>query len=285
GALRLGESNVGTVRTSPGGVARNVAHNLALLGVRTRLVTAYGDDDRGRILRDACRRAGVDDGLSPVFAGERTSAYLYLTERDGEMHAAVNDMAICERLTPALLDARMAAINESDAVVTDANLPEETLAYLAEHCAAPLIADAVSETKCRRLKGILWKLHAIKPNRSEIAALTGVSPKCEADFRRAAEALRRAGTERVYLSLGAEGLYVSVGEENFLTPVIASNIVSTTGAGDAMTAALVWAELQGLSPAETARAALAAASITMESAETVHPALNERALRARAEIV
>ena len=38
------DSNPGQVRTSLGGVGRNIAHNMALLGLDVRLLTAFGDD-------------------------------------------------------------------------------------------------------------------------------------------------------------------------------------------------------------------------------------------------
>ena len=39
------DSNPGTVRLSLGGVGRNIAHNLALLGTDVHLLTAYGDSN------------------------------------------------------------------------------------------------------------------------------------------------------------------------------------------------------------------------------------------------
>ena len=38
------DSNPGRVRLSPGGVGRNIAHNLALMGVETSLITALGGE-------------------------------------------------------------------------------------------------------------------------------------------------------------------------------------------------------------------------------------------------
>ena len=47
GALGPG-LNPGHVTTSLGGVGRNIAHNLCLLGQQTAMVTVMGDDDFGR---------------------------------------------------------------------------------------------------------------------------------------------------------------------------------------------------------------------------------------------
>ena len=167
GALRERDSNPGRIALSAGGVGRNIACNLARLGVRVELVAALGQDAFADALRADCACSGVGLSLSPVFPGETSSAYLYIADEAGDMRLAVNDMAICERLTPEALADKLAALNGMDAVVLDANLPEATLRYLAERLTVPLIADAVSAAKVRRLKPILPRLWALKPNALE----------------------------------------------------------------------------------------------------------------------
>ena len=70
-------------------------------------------------------------------------------------------------------------------------------------------------------------------------------------------------------------------EEEALLPCVPGALVSTTGCGDAFMAALVWGFLHGLGLRETALAGLSAASLTAESAATVHPAMSAENLRAR----
>src|SRR5215510_3688762 len=60
GRTVMGTSNPGTAVLSPGGVARNIAHNLALLGVRAALVSAVGRDALGTQLLAVTAAAGVD---------------------------------------------------------------------------------------------------------------------------------------------------------------------------------------------------------------------------------
>ena len=62
---------------------------------------------------------------------------------------------------------------------------------------------------------------------------------------------------------------------------IPGNMVSTTGCGDAVTAALVWAWMNDMSLEESLRAGLAAGSIAMESRETINPAMSATALKLR----
>ena len=58
-------------------------------------------------------------------------------------------------------------------------------------------------------------------------------------------------------------------------------MVNTTGCGDSFTAALVWAYLEGKDLRSTAMAGLAAGSITMESNETINPAMSAELLKER----
>ena len=53
-----GDSVPGQIHCSPGGVARNVAENLARLGHSTHLISGVGDDEFGRSLRLATEAAG-----------------------------------------------------------------------------------------------------------------------------------------------------------------------------------------------------------------------------------
>lgn len=266
-ALRLRDSNPGEIRLRPGGVGRNIAHDLRLLGLDVSLVTALGDDPFGGWLRQSCEALGVDLSMALTIPGARTSGYLYVTD-GGEMHVGISDMDVTERLDPAALERHLPRLNAADAVVLDANLSAETLTYLSGACTAPLYADPVSAAKAPRLREALSRLAVIKPNALEAAALTG-----EDDPERAARALRKAGVKRVFVSLGAAGMLAAEGETLLRLPCLPCRVVNTTGAGDAAMAAVVWAGVRGLPLEAAARAALAAGAQTAACEETNPPAL------------
>ena len=170
GRIAIQDSNPGRVRLSAGGVGRNIACNLARLGVDTQLVAPLGADAfAGFVLAD-CERAGVNTDLCFTFPGEASSSYLFIADAAGDMHLAINDMGICERMTPEALSGRLDALNAMDAVVLDANLPAETIAFLGKNLRVPLLADAVSTAKAPRLLGALDRLWALKPNAIEAEA-------------------------------------------------------------------------------------------------------------------
>ena len=269
------DSNPGRITLRQGGVGRNIACDLALLGLRVRLVAAIGEDALGLSVLEDCRARGVDTSLCRRVKGEASSVYLYVTDERGEMELGVADMDVTARLTPDFLAHELREINASDAVVIDGNLPAETIAWLAGHVTAPLYADPVSTAKAPRLKEALGSLAAVKPNLLEARALTG-----REQAEDCAAALLAAGVGRVFISLGADGILAAEGEERIRLPRIPAELVNTNGAGDAATAAVVWAGVQGLDLAAAALAADRAGAITVASEETNSPRLTPEALLA-----
>jgi len=275
------DSNPGKVGLSLGGVGRNIAHNLSLLGADVRMLTAYGDDLYGQNLVSACTEAGIDMTHALKLRDEATSTYLYIADADGEMAVAVSDMAICDRITPEYLGSNYALLQNAQAIVCDTNIPAETLEYLTNHFSAPIFCDPVSTAKAEKLRPILGRLHTLKPNRLEAELLSGVPIASREDAVRAAEVLLDTGLERVVISLGADGVFAASREEQVWMENLPARMVNTTGCGDSFMAALVWAHLEGMDLEGSVRAGLAASSITIESPETISPEMNEELLRQR----
>ena len=272
------DSNPGAVETSLGGVGRNIAHNMALLGMD---VPAFGDDISAQKIAANCGELGIDISQSLVVPDGRTSTYLFINDEDGDMALAVSDMEIYSHITPQVLAQRQRFFNNSQVIVLDTNLPAESIAWLAENCtSAPIFADPVSTAKAEKLRPVLGKIHTLKPNRLEAELLSGVSITGEASLREAAEVLLSTGLRRVFISLGAGGVYAA-GQDGSVCRLPAAPVkaVNTTGCGDAFMAAITWAYLQGTDLEETVRAGLAAAAIAMGSVGTINPAMSEDALR------
>lgn len=279
--LVSGDSNPGVITTSLGGVGRNIAHNLALLGSDVRLLTAYGDDVYGQRIAASCSELGIDATHALRVPGAATSTYLYISGPDGDMAMALSDMQIAQRITPSYLAANQSLLRNAQVVVADTNIPAESLVYLAENCSQPLFCDPVSTAKAEKLQPILHKIHTLKPNRLEAELLSGVPIRDRGDVEKAARALLEKGVRRVFVSMGADGVYAASSSEAFWLPNLPGKLVNTTGCGDAFMAALVWAYLEGTDLRDTTLAGLAAGAIAMESASTINPAMSVTALRER----
>lgn len=283
GELVPEDSNPGQVRMSLGGVGRNIAHNLALLGVDTRMLTALGEDVFARQIEDSCAELGIDLSQSLRIPGGATSTYLYVSGPDGNMMGAVSDMDIYQALTPAVLSARLTFLNKAQLLVLDANLPEESILWLCEHGESPIFADPVSAAKAGRLRGVLGRLHTLKPNRLEAEILSGVEICDERSLHRAVDVLLSTGLRRVFLTLGSRGVLAADPHERIFLPALPGRVQNATGSGDAFSAALVWAWLRGSDLRGSALAGIAAAAIACESRSTINPAISEEMLSARME--
>ena len=271
--LVMADSNPGVVTMSLGGVGRNIAHNLALLGADVRLLTAFGDDLYGQKVAASCAELGIDARQALRLSGESTSTYLYIADPSGEMAVALSDMSICDRITPEYLESNLAILQNAQVVVADTNIPAESLQWLAENCRAPLFCDPVSTAKAGKLQNILHRIHTLKPNLLEAELLSGVRVQKPEDAEKAAQALLEKGVQRVFISMGARGMYAATAQQKLWLPNLPGRMVSTTGCGDAFMAALVWAHMEGMDLKNAALAGLAAGAVAMESQQTINPAM------------
>ena len=274
------DSNPGKVHLSLGGVGRNIAHNLALMGTDVKFITAFGEDVYAEQIIKSCRELGIDISSSLTVHGEATSTYLFITNHHGDMELAVSDMEIYRHLTPQFFSSRMELINKARLCVVDTNLPPETISFIAENCTVPLFADTVSSTKAAKLLPVLKYLHTIKANRLEAQLLSGIEISDDVSLRQAASKLLQAGIKRVFISLGQAGVYYADNQSEAKLPCYPAKILNTTGAGDSFMAALAWAYLQDYDMAHSAKAGLAAASICIASQETISPDISPENLKA-----
>jgi pseudouridine kinase len=258
---------------SPGGVGRNIAHNLTLLGQKTLFISVFGDDIFAAPLLESCRRAGVDISLSPVLHGESTAVYLFIAGAGGDMELAVSDMGIYDHITPAFLEARMDAVNAGAICVADTNIPGESLEYLARNCTVPLFVDPVSTAKAEKLRSLLPYVAMLKANVLETQILTEIEITDDASLAAAARSLLDQGLGEAVITLGGKGVYCTGAQESCRLPVFPGPLRNATGAGDSFMAAFIWARLGELSLGKSALAGLAAASLCIASEETVCPEL------------
>ena len=270
-AFIAADSNPGHIEVGYGGVARNIAHNLALLGARTQLLTIFGGDLFGGLLYDYCQQQDIDVHLSERQKDLRSGVYLCLNNHGGEMIAAVADTEAIRSITPEWLAKRSGEINLSEYVVADTNVTEDSIRWLMENVTAPLFIDGVSSTKAHRVVNALRKcklpyLHTLKLNLKEALVVTQTTTYAEA-----AQALLNLGVAHVYITLGPDGVYCRNAAEEWLFPILPGEIVNTTGAGDAFLAGVIYAHVKGIDFPQTAQYGLMAARATLMSPKAVNP--------------
>lgn len=275
--LRSGDSNPGEVSLSAGGVARNIAENLARLGVDCRLISAVGDDHHGQVLMRLSREAGINVQNVLEMPAAATSTYLSVLDDSGEMLVAINDMSIIDQLTVARLQPLQATLKQSSLIVLDANLPPDTLAWLTDtFSATPIFADTVSTAKAPRLRAHLKHIHTLKTGTIEVEALMQQEARSKAQLIKIANRLHNEGVTRVFITRGEKGVFFSANGKHGVQKIPRSrnSILNAGGAGDAFLAGLAYTWLEDWNMLESVRFSLAAAGITIAHSGTSNPALS-----------
>ncbi|NJM29976.1 MAG: carbohydrate kinase [Rhizobiales bacterium] len=205
GNVLPGTSNPGTVTVSPGGVARNIAHNLAVLGENVALLAAIGNDAASETLLAASRDAGIDMSHAMRVEGN-ADTYVATLDGKGELVAAINAMPNVARLDAAYLETKKGLLKKARYMIADCNLEAKVLRHLVQVFGAKLLIDPVSVPKVQRLleAGQRFDVLALTPNRDQLAALTGTS-----DVAGGCRRLHARGVANVVVHLGANGALVS----------------------------------------------------------------------------
>ena len=154
--VNMRDSNPGTIRLCPGGVGRNIAENLARLGADVTMVSAVGEDPFADMILESCHDAGINTDHIEVISEAHSSAYLVLTDEDGDMLAAISDMHIMKQLGEDFIHRHAQAFDHADAIVLDPNLSPESLdALISDWSHKPLFADPISTAYSGTLKQFL----------------------------------------------------------------------------------------------------------------------------------
>lgn len=208
-ALILHDSNPGFLHTSPGGVTRNILENLSRMGERTALFSAIGNDLYGREILASGEAVGMDMSHMLRCPDCGSSSYMALIDPEGDMFIGMSDMRILEHITPDWLEGQKDVLRKADAIVCDPCLTPEALEWITSDALAgvPIFSDPVSTTYARRLAPFAGKLHCLKPNVLELAAMTGCEITGDADMERAADVLLERGTHCIVVSMGQRGCY------------------------------------------------------------------------------
>jgi pseudouridine kinase len=274
--LTPGKSVPGGIHFAIGGVGRNIAENLARLGVDTVLLSAVGDDPIGQILLQATARSGVDTTHVVTSTHHRTGGYIAILDQEGVPAYAIDDMAVIQEVTPGLVYRHRRLVRDADMVVLDANLSPRTIdsvIRLAIKYECPICVDPTAAVLAPRFLPYLSDILLMTPNASEAEALTGLD-LAETDVHTLAAALTGKGVEIAIVTLAELGLFYVTSDESGRVPALRRDVVDLTGAGAAVTAGVIFGLLNGFEVGEAMRLGISAAALTIQCPESVFPDLS-----------
>lgn len=265
--LRVGEVNRAVrMQVDVGGKGINVASCLADFGI-TSMVTGQMGSDNAAQFETLFRAKGIDnrffylEGLTRIntklvdlASGETT---------DVNMPGPSLTPDAIQNLFDRLLKRMDGMVSPSSWVVLAGSLPPlwpaDTYQRLIEHVhhlGAHVLLDASGSALA---SGVGAAPDIIKPNRAELSELLGHPLGDTASVVAAARELlaQPRGPKTVIVSMGGDGALFVTPQEALLAHPIPTELISTVGAGDAMVAGIVAAQIAGLGLSECARLATA----------------------------
>ena len=263
----------GSIAFHHGGVARNIAHNLCLLGHEVQLATVFGDDNFAQDMMEECKQLGIDLSLSSQYMNAKSPIFLSFNDEVGNMLSAVSDIKINGCLNLDWIRNRIDAINCSDLVVADTLLSTDALTFLIDHCLVPLYIDTVSPNRALLLSNAFrnsWKksVFTLKCNLAEAQAITG-----EKNAEDAAKQLISKGIKEVYLTMGEDGVCFCSAKAFRHFPAMEVEAVNVTGSGDAFFAGVIYAHAIGIMGEASVNYGLKTACHNVKCEAPVNPTL------------
>lgn len=272
----------GIVNYTAGGVTRNILENISKLGLKTKLLTAVGDDIYGAYILDELDSVGVDFDDVKIVKGGRTGLFVQVQDSNNDMHLAVCDMSILEKVDIEYIKKKAKILKKASAIILDPALNKDVLDYIFDNYKdVPIFVDPISDVYAKKIKPYLSKIYCVKPNKSELSILANSKVDTYDDLLNAYKKVLRKGVKKIYVSLGKDGCMYNDDEDTILTRKFkeVDNMVNASGAGDSFFAAVVYSHVNGLSIDDTIDNALGAGIAAIMCEETINPKLSIRFLK------
>ncbi|TWD94582.1 ribokinase [Neobacillus bataviensis] len=249
GETILGES----FKTVPGGKGANQAVAASRLGAEVYMVGCVGDDAFGKAILENFKKNNVfTTYVEPVTGMESGTAHITLAEGDNSIIVV---KGANNYVTPEFVEKALDVIRESDIVLIQQEIPEETVEYVSEKChqfGVPLLLNPAPARPIR--KEVIEKAAYLTPNELEASILF--------DKKNLHESLIEY-PNKVFITEGKNGVRFHNGEKEIVVPSYPVEALDTTGAGDTFNAAFAVALAEGKSFEESIRFANRAASLSV----------------------
>jgi ribokinase len=267
------------LRQIPGGKGANQAVASARLGGRTAMIGRVGDDGFGEALVDSLRRNAVRTDAVLGTTNCSSGVALIGVEDSGENAITIIGGANA-RLGEEDVRRHEDLIASTGAVLLQLEVPLPTVGAAVEIAARHGVLTVLdtAPAPAEGLPDALYHVDVISPNQTEAEVLTGVAVKGLNEAEQAANILQARGAKTVVIKMGAQGaLLLDASGDTRHVPTQPVKVVDTTAAGDAFTAALTLALVEGRPGFEAVAFGCAAGSLaaTRLGAQPAMPTLDE----------
>lgn len=282
-----GTSNAAAIQISVGGVARNIAENLARLGTSVALISVVCADDFGRAILQQTEAAGVDLRYTVRTCDQRSSSYIAILGSDGGLLAGLDDSGAGRAITPEYIHEHAALLQGADMVVIDANVARatgEAILNICEAAKVPVALEPVAFGLAERFRQHVGRFFMVAPNELEAEVLSGMPVRDVPGAIAAAQKLVALGVEVAIITMASSGTVYASADEVGHIPALPVEIVDPTGAGESLAATVIYGLTNNVPLAESVQLGQVAAAVTLQSPETVAPEISLEHLYAQLEM-
>lgn len=271
-------NRVTQMRLDPGGKGINVSKILSALGSDS-LATGFLGGDTGAYIKKALDDLRIRHDFLEVPYPTRTNLKVY--DPENRSYTDINEPGaeLSALWADRLFEKLLSSTAPGDIVVFAGGAPKGIEDDIAATWALKLKERGVktaADLDGSRLAGILKsKPMFIKPNEFELKELLSLPDMEINTLKEAALQLVRGGIELVCVSMGARGALFADEKGVLMAKARARQVVSTVGAGDSVTAAIVYAKENALSREDTAALACACATAKVACEGSLAPSLSE----------
>ncbi len=249
-----------------GGVAHNIACDLAALGTQSSMLSLVGDDTDGHAILADTKKRGVDLSLVSQQKGITSASYTAVLDPMGELALGLSNTDTYDLITPEFLAPRLNQIHQYKTLIVDANLPQSSITWLGQNKGpARLYSAPVSPSKSMRWLQAIPNVDVFICNEREASQLTSLPCQSIPEALIAARALRSKGAVIAVVTLGPQGAVISSTDLEAHFTIAKTNVVDVNGAGDAFFAGFTHALHSKLSLSEAMQSGIASASLMAEA--------------------
>jgi pfkB family carbohydrate kinase len=253
--------------TTYGGVARNIAENLARLEEEVALMTKVGNDLEGtNVVKDA-------SPIMHIFATDRdqifnTGTYFAVLDESRNLVLGLADMKICDTMDGDWITSHEEHIKKADIIVCDTNVQKSAIEKLQNIKDRKIILIGVSVAKTAHIPDQLKNIYLAILNKDEATAYA----QCDKfEFKSVCDKLKKKGLDRCIITMGKDGC---IFYEEKISPVVLSaeminDVVDVTGAGDSFSAGVIHGISKNESLETACKYGMKMAQLNLKSDESV----------------
>ena len=250
-----------------GGKGFDISVALRCLGQETTAV-GFLAGKIGATLIDLVSAYGIQTDLVSVEGETRISHVVIEEDLHRHSHIVTQGHKVTPEKYQSLLDIFSSRLPQAAWAASAGSLPEgipqdffQVIARLAREKNVPVLVDTAGQPAHL---AILARPDILKMNHQEFQATFGENPTSIEQLARSAVEIARAnGMNSFVITCGREGILAITPPGNFLAQAPALQAVNAAGAGDAVSAALMWRLSQGDDWSEALRWAAAAGAATV----------------------